>query len=74
MKSLNEFEETNERKRYIQFSDAYRALNKIWYNGEYYDIVEIMSDKDISDKTKIKLINHALEIDVLSDDELKKLR
>ena len=72
MKNLNEFEELNE--RYIQFSDAYRALGKIWYNGDFYDIVEIMSDKEISDKTKIKLINHALEIEVMSDDELKKLR
>ena len=72
MKNLNEFEELNE--RYIQFSDAYRALGKIWYNGDFYDIVEIMSDKEISDKTKIKLINHALEIEVMSGDEIEKLK
>ena len=60
--------------RYMMFSDAYRALSKIWYNGEFYDIVEIMSDKNLSDKTKIKLINHALEIEVMTENELKALR
>jgi hypothetical protein len=60
--------------RYIMFSDAYKALSKIYYNGEFYDIVEIVSDNEISDQTKMKLIKHALEIEVMSDDELRKLR
>ena len=59
---------------YIMFSDAYKALGKIWYNGEFYDIVEIMSDKEISDTTKVKLINHALEIEVMTENELSVLR
>ena len=59
---------------YLMFSDAYRALGKIWYNGDFYDIVEIMSDKKISDATKIKLINHALEIEVMTENELRALR
>jgi len=59
---------------YIMFSDAYKALGKIWYNGEFYDIVEIMSDKEISDATKVKLINHALEIEVMTENELSVLR
>ena len=59
---------------YIMFSDAYRALSKIWYNGEFYDIVEIMSDKELSDATKVKLINHALEIEEMSENELRALR
>ena len=60
--------------KYKMFSDAYRALSKIFYNGAYYDVVEIVSDNDISDQTKIKLIKHALEIEVMHDDELRKLR
>jgi hypothetical protein len=56
------------------FSDAYKALGKIWYNREFYDIVEIMSDKEISDPTKVKLINHALEIEVMTENELSVLR
>ena len=59
---------------YIMFSDAYKALSKIWYNGEFYDIVEIMSDKEISDVTKVKLINHALGIEVMTENELSVLR
>ena len=53
---------------------SYRGLSKIFYNGAYYDIVEIASDNDISDQTKMKLIKHALEIEVIHDDELRKLR
>ena len=53
---------------------SYRALSKIFYNNTYYDVVEIVSDNDISDKTKMKLIKHALEIEVMSDDELRKLK
>tara|TARA_Y100000389_G_C17186722_1_gene376777 strand:- start:252 stop:437 length:186 start_codon:yes stop_codon:yes gene_type:complete len=59
---------------YIMFSDAYKALGKIWYNGAFYNIVEIMSDKEISDATKVKLINHALEIEVMTENELRSLR
>ncbi len=59
---------------YIMYSDAYKSLGKIWYCGDFYNIVEIMSDKNISDKTKIKLINHALDIDVMTLEELKELR
>ncbi len=59
---------------YIMFSDAYRALGKIWYNGDFYDIVEIMSSKKISDVAKLKLINHTLEIEVMTESELRALR
>ena len=53
---------------------SYRALSKIFYNNAYYDVVEIVSDDDISDQTKMKLIKHALEIEVMNDDELRKLK
>ena len=72
---INE-QETIDEARYIQFSDAYRALGKMWWNGDFWDIVEILTDvdKDISDKNKIKLFKHALDIKTLSDEELKKLQ
>lgn len=59
---------------YIMFSDAYKALAKIWYNGTFYDIVEIVSSKKISDETKLKLIKHALEIEVMTENDLRSLR
>ena len=62
-------------ERYIQFSDAYKALGKIWWRGDFFDIVELLTeyDKELSDKDKIKLFKHALDIKTLSDAELKKL-
>ena len=48
--------------RYIMFSDAYRALSKIFYNGEYYDVVEIITDNELSDELKVKLIKDTLEV------------
>ena len=47
--------------RYIMFSDAYRSLSNIFYNGEFYDIVEIITDNELSDKLKVELIKNALE-------------
>ena len=48
--------------RYIMFSDAYRALSEIYYNGEFYDIVEIITDNELSDELKVKLIKDTLEV------------
>ena len=47
--------------KYIMFSDAYRSLSKIFYNGEFYDIVEIITDNELSDKLKVELIKKTLE-------------
>jgi hypothetical protein len=44
------------------FSDAYKALSKIYYNGEFYDIVEIITDNELSDELKVKLIKDTLEV------------
>jgi len=48
-------------ERYIMFSDAYKALSKIYYNGEFYNIVEIITADWLSDKLKVKLIKDTLE-------------
>ena len=48
-------------ERYIMFSDAYKALSKIYYNGEFYDIVEIITSNELSDELKVKLIKDTLE-------------
>ncbi len=56
------------------FSDAYKALGKIWYNGEFYDIVELMSINYISDYAKIKLIKHYLQIEIMTQEEHKNLK
>tara|TARA_B110000503_G_C7048789_1_gene371389 strand:+ start:121 stop:366 length:246 start_codon:yes stop_codon:yes gene_type:complete len=71
---INEHKTIDE-ARYIQFSDAYKALGKIWWKNDFWDIVEILTDvdKEISDENKIKLFKHALDIKRLSDEELKKL-
>jgi hypothetical protein len=49
-------------EKYIMFSDAYKALSKIYYNGEFYDIVEIITDNELSDELKVKLIKDTLEV------------
>jgi len=56
------------------FSDAYKALGKIWYNGQFYDIVELMSINYISDYAKIKLIKHYLQIEIMTQEEHKNLK
>ncbi len=48
--------------KYIMFSDAYKALSKIYYNGEFYDIVEIITDNELSNELKVKLIKDTLEV------------
>jgi len=49
-------------ERDIMFSDAYKALSKIYYNGEFYNIVEIITDNELSDELKVKLIKDTLEV------------
>jgi hypothetical protein len=49
-------------EKYIMFSDAYKALSKIYYNGEFYDIIEIITDNELSDELKVKLIKDTLEV------------
>ena len=49
-------------EKYIMFSDAYKALSKIYYNGGSYDIVEIITDNELSDELKVKLIKDTLEV------------
>ncbi len=46
--------------KYYQYSDEYKSLHNIFYNGEYYTIVEIINSKVLDDKTKIKLIKENL--------------
>ena len=42
--------------KYYQFSDEYKQLHNIYYNGAYYTIKEILDDDLITDKIKIQLI------------------
>jgi hypothetical protein len=56
-------------ERYIMFSDAYKALSKIYYNGEFYNIVEIITDNELSDELKVKLIKDTLEVQSHPDNE-----
>lgn len=46
--------------KYYQCSDEYKSLHNIFYNGEYYTIVEILEFKNLSDKIKVKLIKENL--------------
>ncbi len=46
--------------KYYQFSDEYKQLHNIFFNGEYYTISEIINSKVLDDKTKIKLIKENL--------------
>ena len=47
--------------KYYQYSDEYKSLKNIFYNGEYYTIEEIL-DGELSDKQAIKLIKENLKI------------
>ena len=42
--------------KYYQFSDEYKQLHNIYYNGAYYTIKEILEDNELTDKIKIELI------------------
>ena len=46
--------------KYHQFSDEYKQLHNIFFNGAYYTISEIINSKVLDDKTKIKLIKENL--------------
>jgi len=46
---------------YIQFSDLYKELHKIYYNGEFYTIEEIIFDTQLSDKIKVELVKNTLK-------------
>lgn len=47
--------------KYYQCSDEYKSLHNIFYNGEYYTIVEIIEFKNLSNELKIKLIKETLK-------------
>ena len=47
--------------KYHQYSDEYKSLHNIFYNGEYYTIVEIIESKNLSNELKIKLIKETLK-------------
>jgi len=47
--------------KYYQYSDEYKSLHNIFYNGEYYTIVEIIESKNLSNELKIKLIKEINE-------------
>ena len=42
--------------KYYTFSDEYKSLHNIFYNGEYYTLDEIIKSKHLSDKLKVELI------------------
>jgi len=42
--------------KYYQFSDEYKQLHNIYYNGAYYTIKEILECNELTDKIKIELI------------------
>ena len=46
--------------RYYQFSDEYKSLHNIFFNGDYYTVLEIVNSKNLSDKIKVKLIKENL--------------
>ena len=48
--------------KYYQFSDEYKQLHNIFFNGAYYTISEIINSKVLEEKTKIKLIKQNLLI------------
>ena len=46
--------------KYYQFSDEYKSLHNIFFNGDYYTVLEIVNSKNLSDKIKVKLIKENL--------------
>ena len=46
--------------RYYEFSDKYKSLHNIFFNGDYYTVLEIVNSKNLSDKIKVKLIKENL--------------
>lgn len=42
--------------KYYQYSDEYKSLHNIFFNGDYYTINEIANAKTLSDTKKIELI------------------
>ena len=46
--------------KYHQYSDEYKELHNIFYNGELYTLKEILDSKSIKDKEKIKLIKETI--------------
>ena len=47
--------------KYYNFSDEYRSLHNIFYEGEYYTIKEILDSKfGFTDKLIVKLIKENL--------------
>ena len=46
--------------RYYEFSDEYKSLHNIFFNGNYYTVLEIVNSKNLSDKIKVKLIKENL--------------
>ena len=46
--------------RYYEFSDEYKSLHNIFFNGDYYTVLEIVNSKNLSDKIKVKLIKENL--------------
>ena len=46
--------------RYYQFSDEYKSLHNIFFNGHYYTVLEIINAKKLSNKIKVKLIKENL--------------
>ena len=46
----------NKMNKYYQFSDEYKQLHNIFYNGAHYTIKEILEDDLLTDKIKIQLI------------------
>lgn len=47
--------------KYYQYSDEYKDLHNIFYNGEYYTLKEIVESKELKDSEKIKLIKKHLK-------------
>jgi len=46
--------------KYHLYSDLYKSLHNIYYNGEYYTICEIVEDEVLTDELKISLIKKQL--------------
>lgn len=46
--------------KYYLCSDEYKSLHNIFYNGEYYTILEIVEDAVLTDELKISLIKENL--------------
>ena len=51
----------NKMNKYYNFSDEYKSLHNIFYNGEYYTIKEVLDPKfGFSNELIIKLIKENL--------------